>query len=219
MTEKAPAFQFYPKDWISDESVLLMSLEQEGAYIRLLCHAWLHGSIPADVDQLARICRTSPARMRQVWCGVACCFSEVDGRLVNARLERQRAKQEAFRAERAASGKKGSDGKWGKHGSAKGSANKEPLANDGLPFSSPSASPLTDPPLPPASGGGGLDGRVDVLVTLARDLGVLYDARGQRRGWRNALDTGITVEALAAGIRSEAERKRLSETFQPGGVL
>lgn len=52
---KSPAFQFYPKDWISDAKVCELSLEEEGAYIRLLSHCWLEGSIPADPARCARI--------------------------------------------------------------------------------------------------------------------------------------------------------------------
>jgi hypothetical protein len=47
---KFPAFQFYPKDWLSSESVICMSAEQRGWYIQLLCYAWQGepgGSLPA----------------------------------------------------------------------------------------------------------------------------------------------------------------------------
>ena len=45
---KSPAFQFYPSDYTSSQRVRLLTLEEEGAYINLLCSCWLHGSIPAD---------------------------------------------------------------------------------------------------------------------------------------------------------------------------
>lgn len=38
--KKPPAFQFYPDDYLSDSSIELMSLEQQGAYWRLCCFAW-----------------------------------------------------------------------------------------------------------------------------------------------------------------------------------
>jgi hypothetical protein len=34
---KSPAFQFYPKDFLTDENVRVMSLQERGAYITLLC--------------------------------------------------------------------------------------------------------------------------------------------------------------------------------------
>ena len=37
---RPPAFQFYPNDWLSSPTILLMTPAQEGAYIRLLCYCW-----------------------------------------------------------------------------------------------------------------------------------------------------------------------------------
>jgi uncharacterized protein YdaU (DUF1376 family) len=56
---KSPAFQFYPKEWLSSMDIMLMTPEQEGAYIRLLCLCWESGdcSIPDDDHQLAMLCR------------------------------------------------------------------------------------------------------------------------------------------------------------------
>ena len=55
MKIKRPAFQFYPADYLGSQRVALMSLEEEGAYIRLLCYCWQHGSIPSNPDQIARL--------------------------------------------------------------------------------------------------------------------------------------------------------------------
>ena len=52
---KAPAFMFYAGDYLSSSRVTLLSLEEEGAYIRLLAHCWLHGSIPSDPELIARL--------------------------------------------------------------------------------------------------------------------------------------------------------------------
>ena len=52
---KNPAFQFYPGDYLSSQRVSLMTLEEEGAYIRLLCYCWKHGHIPSDPIQLAHL--------------------------------------------------------------------------------------------------------------------------------------------------------------------
>lgn len=46
---------FYPADWLGSQRVSLMTLEEEGAYIRLLSYCWQHGSIPRDPDKLARL--------------------------------------------------------------------------------------------------------------------------------------------------------------------
>lgn len=40
-TDRPPSFQFFPRDFISDPSVQALTLEELGAYIRLLCFAWM----------------------------------------------------------------------------------------------------------------------------------------------------------------------------------
>lgn len=50
--DKSPAFQFYPGDWLRSLRVTMMTHEEQGIYIRLLCHCWLNGSIPEDTKQL-----------------------------------------------------------------------------------------------------------------------------------------------------------------------
>jgi len=48
-----PAFQFYAADWLADADVTMMTLEEEGAYIRALAFCWREGSIPADEKRLS----------------------------------------------------------------------------------------------------------------------------------------------------------------------
>ena len=50
---KPPAFQFYPSDWLGSQRVALMTLEEEGAYIRALAFCWGQGGVPADHQKLA----------------------------------------------------------------------------------------------------------------------------------------------------------------------
>lgn len=56
--EEAPSFQFYPRDFVSSRAVSLMTPEQRGGYIMLLCHAWMSeepGTLPADDPTLATL--------------------------------------------------------------------------------------------------------------------------------------------------------------------
>ena len=92
--EKAPAFQFYPQDYLASSRVAEMTLEEEGAYIRLLCYAWTTGGIPRDPERCARLagkgCSTTVAT------NVQRAFNEdpTDStRLVHNRLELEREKQ------------------------------------------------------------------------------------------------------------------------------
>ncbi len=116
MAEKAPAFQVYTKDFDTDEKVMLMTLEQEGAYFRLLRVQWREGSIPQEHALLSVLCRVTAKRFTQsVWPGIAACFTESPepGRLANQRMEKERAKQEAYRRERSESGQRGNTKRHG----------------------------------------------------------------------------------------------------------
>jgi hypothetical protein len=65
--EKSPAFQFYPKDFLTDERVQLMSHTERGIYVTLLCLCWLEGSLPADVNQLAKLVSLPAPRFMRLW--------------------------------------------------------------------------------------------------------------------------------------------------------
>lgn len=113
---KAPAYQWYARDFAADELVQLMTLEEEGAYRRLLDHQWLHGSIPADVAQIARICKNMPVRrMQKLWAAIGPCFvpaADDPSRLQNRRLERERAKSQEYRDKQTEKGKHGAEVRW-----------------------------------------------------------------------------------------------------------
>lgn len=97
-----PAFQFYPGDFLSDAAVVAMTMEERGAYITLLCHQWIEGSIPADPAILARLVHMEREAFQKLWGNLVDKFTLADlpGRLKNARLERERAFMEERKAER-----------------------------------------------------------------------------------------------------------------------
>ena len=109
---KAPAFQFYAAEYLADENVQLLSLEQEGAYIRLLAYCWREGSIPAEPLKLSRLCKGCDVEMLA---GVLALFrpSELDGRLSHKWLDDEREKHESYRLKQAANGARG--GRPSKH--------------------------------------------------------------------------------------------------------
>jgi uncharacterized protein YdaU (DUF1376 family) len=55
MKNPAPAFQFYASDYLCDEHVSAMTLEEQGAYVRALCVCWREETLPADPEILARV--------------------------------------------------------------------------------------------------------------------------------------------------------------------
>lgn len=95
---KSPAFQFYPNDILNDEVVKLMDNREFGAYVKLLCFNWLEGSIPATMDELARLADEPQLEFEKIWSKVGKKFHEKRGseRLTNPRMERERQKQRLF---------------------------------------------------------------------------------------------------------------------------
>jgi uncharacterized protein YdaU (DUF1376 family) len=107
---KSPAFQFYPKDFITDERVTLMSMQERGVYITLICKCWTEGTLPADPVLLSRLCGFPTSAFRKCWIAIAPCFrpcSRDASRLIHPRLEKERQKQRAYRRRQADNGKLG----------------------------------------------------------------------------------------------------------------
>lgn len=109
-SSKAPAFQFYPSDFLSDPNVIVMSLAERGAYITLLCVCWQQGSLPIEQNRLARLCGVTLQAFKKLWPALDPCFrirhSHVD-RMINPRLERERLKQLDFKRRQSDNGSKG----------------------------------------------------------------------------------------------------------------
>ena len=53
---KAPAFQFYASDFLSDLNVQMMTMAQRGIYITLLAMEWIEGSLPSNIQSLQILC-------------------------------------------------------------------------------------------------------------------------------------------------------------------
>jgi hypothetical protein len=60
MTNKSPAFQFYPKDLLSDGDAIAMPSEAFGIYVRLLCYDWIDDGIRDDGRTLKRLSGFDP---------------------------------------------------------------------------------------------------------------------------------------------------------------
>ena len=148
-TRRAPAFQLYADDFLAGTAE--MSADEVGGYIRLLCHQWAKGGVPNDEDRAGRMAGLigSPS-LRYVLAKFSPCD---DGLLRNARLEKIRAENDAYRASQATSGAIGAQKRWGmkqNDGDPNGVAMATPMAtpmanawpNDGSP--SPSPSPIKD---------------------------------------------------------------------------
>lgn len=106
---KSPAFQFYPNDWLGSQRVQMLTLEEEGAYMRLLCFCWQHGSIPADAAQAARLIGKGGSTTLATVVLAMFQPSPDPTRLIHDRLEAERAKQSVWREKSAAGGRKSAE--------------------------------------------------------------------------------------------------------------
>ena len=106
--KSAPWFDLYPERFIAGTAI--MELHERGAYITLLCHQWLAGSLPNDLRALSRLAGGDvPEAVLDKFpvCG--------DGKRRNAKLENVRAEQiermqkNRGRAQKAASARWSSD--------------------------------------------------------------------------------------------------------------
>jgi hypothetical protein len=91
MSNKPPAFQFYPRDFLS--STAMFSTAEVGAYIRLLSWSWDNGPLPPNDERITRIAGTDV----DTWRAIAHKWEETARGWVNPRLELERRKQAKFR--------------------------------------------------------------------------------------------------------------------------
>lgn len=149
--QKVPAFQFYPGDFLASDAVALMSNAEVGVYIKLLCRAWQGDGLPVQLERLARLVGEDAETFRAMWDGpLGEQFEECEGRLVNERMEAERAVADEYREECARNGAKGAEARWGRknapdgpengpaiarpspgHSQAIAKATQGPMANDG----------------------------------------------------------------------------------------
>lgn len=115
--DRAPSFQFYPRDFVSDPAVMAMGLAAVGAYIRLLCAAWVQdepGVLPADDRVLGRLAQATPAEWRKVRAEVAAAFDTESrpGLWVQRRMVAVRAEQVARFTRASAAGLTAAATRW-----------------------------------------------------------------------------------------------------------
>ncbi len=100
----SPAFQFYPKDWLTDIKVILMNPTQRGGYIQLLCHMWLSDDLRLPIISLPQLSGVSGEDLNTV----INCFTILDENYItHKRLIEEMEKQKENKVRRSAAGRKG----------------------------------------------------------------------------------------------------------------
>ena len=144
--KKPPAFQFYAKDFLSDMNVVIMTLEERGAYITLLSHLWIQGWLPNGSTKLKRLC-DSPSNWNEIWNNIKHCFYENGTKIYHKRLDEEKEKQRLWREKSRDGGIKSGESrreqKELKGASTNNKEPNEPNSNSSL-TSSSSSSSLSD---------------------------------------------------------------------------
>lgn len=146
--EKRPYMPFYGREFYQDEKVLLMTLEQEGAFKRLLWNCWQERSIPSDLAKLAAICKNTPPKYfeKRIWPALKACFTPTeDGRLINNKIERVRQESQKYHDGQSERGKLGAEKRW-RHGPR--AAAQEPCNPEACASSNSTAEPEMPPDSP-----------------------------------------------------------------------
>ena len=142
----APSFQFYPKDFLSDPDVMQMNMAQKGAYITLLSFQWLNDGLPNNDSYIRNLLGATP-KWKTLWYGIKHKFVEIDGKLYNKRLYKEKQKQIEHRKVASKAGKKGAEKRWQSHSDPTNS----PMAKNSFSSSSSTsiATSTDNPPLSP----------------------------------------------------------------------
>lgn len=150
---RKPWFPFFVDDFWQDESVQAMTLEEVGLYLRLLCFQWREGSIPGDLDRLAKIVGVESPALARLWENVGPCFDIVDGgleRLANPRLVAIQEKAEATHQRLSTQGRKG--GTAIRKSASPAKARLKPGSTPAKAKVESESEVTTEPPRPPAEG-------------------------------------------------------------------
>jgi len=142
---KAPAFQWYAKEWLTDDKRIEMSLAQRGVYADLMSYQWINGSVPANAEQITRVIGEDA---EPHWNGhlLAAFPLREDGRRMNLTLEDYRTWLKEQSEKRSAAGKKGALSRWGGEANAVANGNRtaEPMAKNGSASATASATALKE---------------------------------------------------------------------------
>jgi uncharacterized protein YdaU (DUF1376 family) len=182
VSRKDPAFLFYAGDWLLDPHVSVMTLEQQGAYLRLLCTAWLEDGLPNDLEWVRLLLALSQKRFDPIWKAIGPRWVVDGDRLVNRRQETERTLRRERSEEMRALGRLGGKRSAQARGQPDGQAARLPDGRAG-PQPAP-VKPSTSTSTSTSKKEGSKEGSLSVLTEeksvqeIAQDLARARTARG-----------------------------------------
>ena len=98
-------YRFDAERWLLSAEVRRMTLEERGALVELMAYAWRGDGLDGDDRELARLLGVTPRRWARMRDRVLAGWTEnAAGRLVEPRLETERARLAAWREKSARGG-------------------------------------------------------------------------------------------------------------------
>lgn len=105
-----PYMQFYPADYLAD--TMMMSLDEHGAYLKLLMCMWRAGGwIDDDDKKIAMMLGVTPARWKKIRGSIDHFFIKKDAKISQKRLLSEREIAQENRAKKVENGRKGGEAK------------------------------------------------------------------------------------------------------------
>ena len=113
--KNTPAFQYYPKDLLSDPDIVVWDMTALGAYWKLVSHLWVAGgSCEYDVKTMARLFNVHKHFIAErLWNQIKIKFTLKDGVITHEGLLKQMQVQVESRLRRQQAGIKGAQSRWG----------------------------------------------------------------------------------------------------------
>ena len=145
--DRSPAFQFYPKDFLSDPNVMMMTNAQVGAYIKLLCVCWQQDTLPNDDETLAILVGESRTWWKKFGGLIKACFRVRSRKLIHPRLHNEKQKQKK-RREQAQRGAKTTNAKRYRNQPSSSHSDRIASQESRSPSPTPSPTPINKPPPP-----------------------------------------------------------------------
>lgn len=194
---KAPAFQFYPRDWDTDENVIPMTYEEEGVYFALCRRYWLSGGLPADLDRLRVLLKGRPsrARMEKWWVTISPCFQVEGDRLTHKRLDRERESQANNREQRKLAAEK----RWAGRAAKDANASTPHMQTDaaGMQKQSTATASSSAPSTASSSATAVENAPASVLpMRRPRNMGALGTSPAQHTGHGRCNDRGVCLPQI-----------------------
>lgn len=97
MSRKEPWFKFWANDYLMDEKVDAITLEAQGLLVRMWCVCSQRGTLPDDIDEIARLTRCKLQVVQQCFSQCKVFFELRDGLLYSHRMEVEKEKSERSR--------------------------------------------------------------------------------------------------------------------------